>query len=311
MRFQFKDTYHLPLVVMLLVAPSNTLGQSGGGYEFTKSTISGGGGSGIGGDYQLTGTVGQHSVAEISGGNYSLKGGFWSPASATPQSPTADSSGVEKARFISFSIPPVPAEAQTALRVRLRSLHHVAPPYSAGPSIPFTSFEGQVRWVGPTTQYVESASSATPLMASILQCSPHYQDWSTVGFLHVTGSALVPSSLYEVENVAASCAGVEESCMAVSAPLVIGTTRWGDVETPYNPPSATVQPDLADISALVNKFRSAPGAPIKARALLAGDDAFGNISPATLSVDFGFGHISACMDAFRGRPYPHTIQACP
>ncbi len=130
-----------------------------------------------------------------------------------------------------------------------------------------------------------------------------------MGLVHVTGSAIVPSSIYEVENVAASCAGVESSCTAVSAPLQITTTRWGDVEVPYNPPSATVQPDVGDIGALVNKFRSAPGAPIKARALLAGDDAFGNI--ATLGVDLGFGHIAACVDAFRGRPYPFMIEACP
>jgi len=42
------------------------------------------------------------------------------------------------------------------------------------------------------------------------------------------------------------------------------------------------------------------GAPIKARALLAGDDAFGNISTDTLSLDFSFTHIAACVDAFRG-----------
>ena len=127
--------------------------------------------------------------------------------------------------------------------------------------------------------------------------------------LHVTGSAIVPSSVYEVENVAASCMGNESSCTAVSPALTVSTTRWGDVETPYNPPSLTAQPDVGDISALVNKFRSSAGAPIKARAFLAGDDAFGNIT--TLNVDLGFGHIAACVDAFRGKPYPFTIQACP
>jgi len=141
-----------------------------------------------------------------------------------------------------------------------------------------------------------------------LQCTPHYQDWSTLGLLHVTGSAIVPSSVYEVENVAASCMGAEASCTAVSAPLEMATTRWGDVELPFNPPSATAQPDVGDIAALANKFRSASGAPIKARALLAGSDGFGNIN---LSPDLSFNHISACVDAFRGKPYPHTIQSCP
>jgi hypothetical protein len=219
-----------------------------------------------------------------------------------------------------LSIPPnrtqpfrsfLPGKLSMAIRVRPVSLHHVDPPYTGGASVPFTSFEGQVRWVGPPAQYVESTASGVLFYASQLQCTPYYQDWSTVGLLHVNGSAIVPSSVYEVENVAASCAGAEASCTAVSAPVLISTTRWGDVETPYNPPSTTIQPDLADIGALVNKFRSAPGAPIKARALLAGNDAFGNISSAGLAVDFDFSHISACVDAFRGKPYPFTIQLCP
>lgn len=215
----------------------------------------------------------------------------------------------DKTRFISFTIPA--AQSTTALRVRLNSLHHVVPPYSGGPSIPFSSFEGHVRWVGPSTQYVESNASGTSFLASRLQCTPHYQDWSTLGLLHVTGSAIVPSSVYEVENVSSACIGNESVCTSVSSPVTVATTRWADVETPYSPPRPSGQPDFADVSALVNKFKSAPGAPIKARALLAGEDAFGNITSTTLGVDFSFTHIAACVDAFRGKPYPHTIQACP
>ena len=196
----------------------------------------------------------------------------------------------------------------TALRVKLVSLHHVVPPYTGGASVPFTSFEGQVRWVGPPTQYVESGSNPTPFYAAALQCMPYYQDWSTVGLLHVTGSAIVPSSIYEVSNVAASCMGNEASCTAVSAPLTVVTTRWGDVETPYNPPSPTTQPDFGDIAALVKKFGSLAGAPIKARALLSGADAFGNIS---IAPDLGFNHIADCVNAIRGGGYPYTISTCP
>jgi hypothetical protein len=172
----------------------------------------------------------------------------------------------------------------------------------------FSAFEGQVRWIGPPTQYVESAASGIPFQASQLQCTPYYQDWSTVGMLHVFGSAVVPSSRYRVETVASSCQGFEDNCTALSVPLMVTTARWGDVETPYNPPSATVQPDLGDIGALVNKFRSAPGAPIKARALLAGLDRFGNIG---ISQDLDFTHIAECVDAFSGNPYPYTIATCP
>ena len=179
--------------------------------------------------------------------------------------------------------------------------------------MPFKSLEGQLRWVGPPGQHVEFSASGIPFYAAPLQCAPYYQDWSTVGLLHVTGSPITPSSVYEVENVAARCMGTESTCSDVSAPVQLATTRWGDVRTPYNPPDPSVQPDISDVSARVDKFRNAPGAPIKARAILAGEpgNPFGEITPAVLSVDFGFSHISACVDAFRGVPYPYTIAMCP
>jgi hypothetical protein len=226
--------------------------------------------------------------------------------------PLADPSGLDKSRFISFA--PGNGTAPTAIRVLLNSLHHVSPPYSTGPSTPFTSFEGQERWVGPPSQFAESSATATPFFASVLQCAPHYRDWSTIPLLHVTGSGIVPSSTYQVENVAAACAGVEATapCTAggirVSSRLEARTTRWGDVETPYNPPSTTAQPDVSDIAAMVAKFRSAAGAPTKARVLIAAMDGVGNIE---MSSDLSFSHIAACVDAFRGGGYPYTIASCP
>ncbi len=213
---------------------------------------------------------------------------------------------IDKCRHISF-IPGNPG-ANTAIRVGLTSLHHVNPPYSGGPSIPFTSFEGEVRWVGPPVQYVESTASGITFHASLLQCTPHYQNWGSILRLHVTGSAIVPSSIYDVEVLAESCMGNEAGCAAILDSYTIITTRWGDVETPYNPPSTSAQPNVGDISSLVNKFRSAPGAPIKARALIAGTDQFGNVNS---TLDLSLAHVAVCVDAFRGAAYPYTIQTCP
>ena len=220
-----------------------------------------------------------------------------------PPPPIADPTGIDKVRFLSFS---VASPLESALRVRLTSLHHVDPPYTGGPSIPFAAFEGQVRWIGPPAQYVESSADPTTFYASFLQCTPYYQDWSTVGVLHVTGSEIVPSSLYNVEVLAASCScpSNEANCTAVSSPLEITTTRWGNVESPYQRGSIP-QPDFGDVSALVNKFKSAPGAPIKTRALLVPND----IS-TLINVDVGFDQISACVDAFKGLPYPFTPASC-
>jgi hypothetical protein len=47
-------------------------------YSIDWHKVAGGGGSSSGGQYQLSGTIGQHdATTAMSGGNYSLTGGFW------------------------------------------------------------------------------------------------------------------------------------------------------------------------------------------------------------------------------------------
>lgn len=234
-----------------------------------------------------------------------------------PNAVTSDPTGINKARFISF-VPPSPPDgdlATSALRIRLVSLHHVDPPYAGGPTVPFTLFEGRSVWVGEPSIYLEDYSDkggGPEYYSSFTQCTPLYRDWSTVGLLHVTGAQIVPSSVYHVENVSRYCQGMENSCSLVSAPLEMQTARWGDVWELYNPPSDTVQPDFADINAMLNKFRDAPGALIKVRAVLAGapGNPWGKVAASVLSVDLGFAQISAAVNAFRGVPYPYKTGKC-
>jgi len=208
--------------------------------------------------------------------------------------PQRDPSDFDKVRFITL---PPPAPGLRAIRVRLVSLHHPNPAYTGDVVKDFSSFENEVRWVGPPTQFVESSASQTPFKAATLQCAPYYADWSTVGTLHVTGREVVPSSVYNVQWITSGC--VEASESSFSAPLTIATRRWGDVDEPFSPPSPSPQPDTGDISAMVNKFKSAMGAPIKARALLVGD-----VPDMTMDVDFT--HIAACVDAFKGLGFPNS-----
>mgnify|MGYP005840982857 CR=1 FL=1 len=52
--------------------------QSGGGYDLTWNTIDGGGYMfSTGGGYALGGTIGQADAGTLSGGGYTLAGGFW------------------------------------------------------------------------------------------------------------------------------------------------------------------------------------------------------------------------------------------
>ncbi|MCA9279145.1 MAG: hypothetical protein H6815_14295 [Phycisphaeraceae bacterium] len=68
-------------VTCLLGSASLALAQSGGGFDLTWSTIDcGGAGSNnpsTGGNFSLMGTIGQHDVGVMSGGNFELSGGFW------------------------------------------------------------------------------------------------------------------------------------------------------------------------------------------------------------------------------------------
>ena len=46
-------------------------------YQIVWSTIDGGGGTSSGGQYKLTGTIGQPDASFSAAGNYELLGGFW------------------------------------------------------------------------------------------------------------------------------------------------------------------------------------------------------------------------------------------
>ncbi len=74
------------LIVMLALLPLVVQAQP---YSIDWFTIDGGGGTSTGGTYTVTGTIGQPDAGRMSGGAYTLEGGFWGIISAiqTPGSP--------------------------------------------------------------------------------------------------------------------------------------------------------------------------------------------------------------------------------
>jgi len=58
-------------------------------YAVDWSSIDGGGGTSTGGVYEVSGTIGQPDAGTMSGGNFTLEGGFWSAITAiqTPGAP--------------------------------------------------------------------------------------------------------------------------------------------------------------------------------------------------------------------------------
>ena len=80
----FKTIIILSLSTLLILISAIALAQSSGGdFEIVKSTIDNGGGTSVGGEFSLTGTIGQHDANhQIStGGGFTLAGGFWAKVS--------------------------------------------------------------------------------------------------------------------------------------------------------------------------------------------------------------------------------------
>lgn len=66
--------------VVGLVASGIGLAQSGGGFELLRSSVAGGGGSSAAREFTLSGTAGQVDAGTVSGGDFTIRGGFWQPA---------------------------------------------------------------------------------------------------------------------------------------------------------------------------------------------------------------------------------------
>src|SRR4051794_33098554 len=75
------------IAVFLAIASGVARAQS---YSIDWFTIDGGGGTSTGGVYSVSGTIGQPDAGHMSGGNYTLDGGFWGIIAAvqTPGAPT-------------------------------------------------------------------------------------------------------------------------------------------------------------------------------------------------------------------------------
>jgi hypothetical protein len=81
-------TNNMKQIILLGLATTVTLAVLAE-YSVDWWTVDGGGGTSTGGVYTVSGTVGQPDAGVMSGGNYSLRGGFWSEVAAvqTPAAP--------------------------------------------------------------------------------------------------------------------------------------------------------------------------------------------------------------------------------
>ncbi|MGA2245754.1 MAG: hypothetical protein ABSH48_12200 [Verrucomicrobiota bacterium] len=84
------------ILLLCVLLPASGLAQS---YSIPWYKIAGGGGTSTGGTYAVSGTIGQPDASgPMTGGNYSLTGGFWSFVSvvSSPGAPTLTIERVNK-----------------------------------------------------------------------------------------------------------------------------------------------------------------------------------------------------------------------
>ena len=79
------------LLCFIILHSAFVIRSSGQSYSIDWSKVAGGGGTSSNGQYAISGTIGQHDAGgPMTGGNYSLTGGFWALISVvqTPGAPT-------------------------------------------------------------------------------------------------------------------------------------------------------------------------------------------------------------------------------
>jgi hypothetical protein len=186
--------------------------------------------------------------------------------------------------------------------VRLTSLHHPTrgTPGSPYQTADFSGFEGQIRWLGPPVPYVIAEASPTQTFtASKVQCDPYFaadEVWPATSLLYVLGAEVIPDSLYEVKMLRADCIDFDVCGLSVGS---FQTGRWADVVPPFEINAPGSQPDIGDISGMVERFRNSFGCPSKAQSQLQP-----NIPDPSRKVNFS--DISNAVNAFRGFAYPYA-----
>lgn len=77
LRLHWQPALALAMLLLLTLSSGSALAQ--GGITLERMTLDGGGGDVSGGNFLVTGTVGQADSGELEGGNFVLVGGFHMP----------------------------------------------------------------------------------------------------------------------------------------------------------------------------------------------------------------------------------------
>jgi hypothetical protein len=211
-------------------------------------------------------------------------------------------------RYLGIRVPSSAAGKQEAIRVEFVAL-----------PAPFNIWNGERLWVQDPVQICETAGSdsispvcgptAATFPRAFLGCAPFYRDWTTVpgGTVYVTHPGIIPKKTaggtvdaqYEIKLIDSDC--------QVSSPDDYSTgkqvfqTKYGDMAGPfdttgqfYSAPEGDNVGTGTDVSALLNKFRNAGIAPIKARA---------DMEPCRLDSKVNISDVTEGLNGFRNLAY--------
>ncbi len=250
------------------------------------------------------------TASDVGNPNFDILGLTIVYGSSTPH----PNSGTGRSLSITV-LPDTPAgpTGRTAIRLTMMNLQEPVPAnVPENPPPDFSAYEaatcnaggetnGCARWVGKPSTFAESQDipAQGTFKASRLQCTPFYHDFASEGLIHVVGAEILPSSIYELQVLSQGCEGNESACTAVWWPITMTTRRFGDIAALYNPPSTTQQPDVTDLSQLVNKYKNVTGAPSKAIAQL-------QPNLPELNTDLSVSDIVQCVDAVKSFAYPFS-----
>lgn len=194
----------LPFVLGLMGAVAYA--QVAGSFDLSWNTVDGGGGtSSIGGPYSLGGTIGQPDAGTLSGGSFTLDGGFWAAVAGTPL-PTTTSTP---------SATTTPAATSTPSQATL---------------------VGHVTWQGPPAQ--PSVRQQLPITLTLcLSGTPASYSATTdsSGFFTVTLSLPTGSYNWQAKGPKyLGTAGTAALTAGSTTQVEMGTQRAGDVDATHN-----------------------------------------------------------------------------
>lgn len=192
----------------------------------------------------------------------------------------------EKSRYLTTPVPQASVAGADPVAVRVELVDSALFPGSIG----------QVRWAGAPSTVADGSNS---ISIAPLQCEPNVQSWDGATLLHLFGVEVVPESTYESRTATADCIALGTvDCM--SDPFVVSTSQWGDAVGPWGGPN---QPNFADITGMVDKFKDVASAPSLTRT---------DLVPDVPNQVTNFADISAGVEAFKGVSYPFAGPAtCP